>query len=442
MSPQIINIIESIITLAIFYAFYKVFLRKETFFKLNRVYLLCSLIFAVTIPFFNITINLFPAISSNGEVINKLVGFKQGYNQLNAVIIYAYSGKLTWNIFIDYLYIIYLLGVFISSLFFTIGLIRIFLLILNSTPKKYGRYRIIESSKILIPFSLFRWIIINPEKHTSEDMEQIIAHEKMHAFQLHSIDLIIIEVLVILFWFNPFIYWYRKSIREVHEYLADQAVVENGYDRIDYQQLLFCQCTGSRYVGLTSRFSYSLSKNRLKMLTMMKSKSISKIKIALAIPIAIITVFLFANPIEIVKAQGKTNTETQLVTIQDTVKIEEFELGKTRFEEKNGELVYFNVEQMPKFQGKSADEFRLFIQKNLKYPEEAQKLGKEGRVFIAFTVGKNGDVKDVDVARGVHPSLDQEAIRVVNISPRWEPGLNEGKEVNVRYTFPIVFKLK
>ena len=129
-------------------------------------------------------------------------------------------------------------------------------------------------------------------------MEQIIAHERMHAFQLHSLDLILIEVLVILFWFNPFIYWYRKSIREVHEYLADQAVVENGHDQVGYQKLLLNQVVGYRFVGLTSNFSYSLSKNRLKMLSMIKSKNTSKIKIALSIPFAIGAIFFFVNSVD------------------------------------------------------------------------------------------------------------------------------------------------
>lgn len=393
---------------------------------------------STTIPFLNFNLEFIDTyFSSEVSILNTVSELRRGYNELNAVIIYANSGKLTWNFLMDSLPYIYLTGVFAASIFFIIGLIRIIFLIVKSTPLKYGKYRIVQSSSILIPFSLFRWIIINPEKYSSEDMEQIIAHEKMHAFQLHSIDLIIIEVLVILFWFNPFIYWYRKSIREVHEYLADQAVVENGYDRLGYQKLLFSQCTGSRYVGLTSRFSYSLSKNRLKMLTIMKSKNISKIKIAVAVPIVFLALFLFSNPGEMLKAQESPNLETKQVTIQDTAKVEIVE-----FEEKNGELIYFTVDVMPKFRGGDADNFRMFIQENLKYPEEAQKLEKEGRVFVSFTVDKSGNVKDVEVVRGVHSSLDQEALRVVNASPKWEPGLEDNKPVSVRYTFPIVFKLK
>ena len=429
------NILESAIILAIFCLFYKAFLKKETFFKLNRLYLLSSLLFASIIPFLNINMGLFANhISSGNDILNRISGIKQGYNEINEVIIYAYSGKLTWTVIKNYLSIIYMLGVFISGVFFVFGLGKIIIMILKSSPQKYDGYRIIESPQANVPFSLFKWIIINPDKYSSDDMKQIIVHERMHAFQLHSFDLIFIEVLVILFWFNPFIYWYRKSIREVHEYLADQAVVENGYDRIDYQQLLLSQFTGSRFIGLTSSFSYSLSKNRLKMLTMMKSKKILKTKIVLAIPFAVAFIFFFTNSTEFAKATNTNSIEKEIVALEDTVKVEtEVEM--------DGE-VYFTAEVMPKFQGKESGEFRFFIQKNLKYPEDAQKKGISGTVYIQFDVDKEGNVRNAKVVRGVDPWLDAEALRVTKLSPKWTPAEDKGEKVNVRFTFPIVFVLK
>lgn len=432
MSFDILNIIESAITLAIFYLFYKIFLKKETFFKMNRLYLLSSLLFAVTIPFLNINLGMVPNFSSGNNILQEISGLKRGYNEINEVIIYAYSGKLTWTIIFKYLSTIYILGTVISTVFFVFGLGRIFIIIYQNRSKKYGKYRIVQTPNAVVPFSLFKWIIINPEKYSSNDMEQVIAHERMHAFQLHSLDLILIEVLVILFWFNPFIYWYRKSIREVHEYLADQAVVENGHDQLDYQKLLLNQVVGYRFVGLTSSFSYSLSKNRLKMLSMIKSKNTSKIKIALAIPFAIVALFFFVNSVDFAKANGTVTNEI-IISSQDTL--------ITKITEK-GKLVYFDAEVMPKFQGEEADAFRAYIQKNLIYPVEAQKKGITGRVFIQFDVNAKGKVVNANVARGADPDLDKEALRVVNSSPNWEPGIDGGKPVTIRYTFPIAFFFK
>ena len=231
---------------------------------------------------------------------------------------------------------------------------------------------------------------------------------------------------------NPFIYWYRKSIREVHEYLADQAVVENGHDQIDYQKLLLNQVVGDRFVGLTSSFSYSLSKNRLKMLSMIKSKNISKIKIALAIPFAIVALFFFVNSVDLAKAQGSVTNEIS-VSFQDTVINKITEKGKA---------VYYNVDVMPTFQGQESGAFRNFIHKNLKYPAEAQKKGASGRVFVQFDINPKGNVVNATIVRGADADLDKEALRVVNTSPKWEPGYENGKPVTVRYTFPISFKLQ
>ena len=446
MSFDILNALESAITLAIFYLFYKIVLRNETFFKMNRLYLLSSLLFAVTVPFLNINLGVFSNYFSLGNnIFQEIAGIRIAYNEISEVVVYAYSGKLTFTIVLKYLSAIYLLGLLISSVFFVFGLGKIILLIIRSKPVSFGKYRIVETTDAIVPFSLFKWIIINPDKYSSDDMEQIIAHEKMHAFQLHSFDLIFIEVLVILFWFNPFIYWYRKSIREVHEYLADQAVVENGYDRIDYQQLLLSQFTGSRFVGLSSSFSYSLSKNRLKMLTMIKSKNITKTKIALAIPFAIITLFFFVNSVDFAKASGKVSSEN-MISPQDTIKeeiviITKEENPKAKFEKYSDDNFYYVVEDMPTFQGKNKDHFRVFIQENLKYPKIAQENGISGKVFVKFDVNSKGDVDNIVIIRGVDPSLDKEALRVVKSSPKWEPGKQRGKQVRVRFTFPIVFAL-
>jgi TonB family protein len=431
--------------MAMFFLIYKAFLSKETFFRLNRVYLLSALLFSVTIPFISLNINSLPDLgigySTNNE--SGLAGIRNGYNELNAVIIYAYSTKLSWTVLKHYLTIIYYIGVITSFAMFLTGLGRMLFIIYRSKTIKYGKYSIVENKDIVVPFSLFKWIIINPEKHSSKDIEKIIVHEKMHAFQLHSLDLIFIEVLVILFWFNPFIYWYRKSIREVHEYLADQAVVENGFDRVDYQKLLLSQVADKRFIGLTSSFSYSLSKNRLKMLTMMKSKNSSKIKVALVIPVVTVALFLFINPVELVKANDGRKLVNENVAQQDTIKQQAFDVIKDGENTiiKTKDDIFYEVEEMPKFDKQGADAFRFFIQQNLKYPEEAQKNGEQGRVFVSFVVNKIGYVQDVKIARGVSPSLDKEAARVVKSSPKWEPGKQDGKAVNVRYTFPIVFAL-
>jgi len=125
---------------------------------------------------------------------------------------------------------------------------------------------------------------------------------------------------------------------------------------------------------------------------------------------------------------------------QDT-EIEIFEFAEEE-EEVNEMEVFFVVEDMPTFQGQSSDAFRIYIQKNLKYPMIAQENGVSGRVFVQFDVNGKGSIENVIVVRGVDPSLDREAVRVVKSSPKWTPGKQRGRPVRVRFTFPIVFQLE
>jgi protein TonB len=106
------------------------------------------------------------------------------------------------------------------------------------------------------------------------------------------------------------------------------------------------------------------------------------------------------------------------------------------------EPVFFIVEEMPSFQGKGEDGFRQFIAKNLRYPEIAAENGISGRVYVQFAVNSKGQVVDAVVVRGIDPALDQEALRVVTSSPRWEPGRQRGTPVKVQFTFPINFILE
>ncbi|MCK7537596.1 MAG: energy transducer TonB [Marinilabiliales bacterium] len=104
--------------------------------------------------------------------------------------------------------------------------------------------------------------------------------------------------------------------------------------------------------------------------------------------------------------------------------------------------IFLVVEDMPTFQGQEKDAFRVYIQQNLKYPVIAQENGISGRVYVSFVVDRDGSLTNVQVVRGVDPSLDKEAVRVVKSSPKWTPGKQRGRAVRVSFTFPIVFQLQ
>ena len=137
--------------------------------------------------------------------------------------------------------------------------------------------------------------------------------------------------------------------------------------------------------------------------------------------------------------------EDELI-LEDTEADQDTEIEIVEFEEEEEVVeeaeVFFVVENMPEFQGQSSDAFRTYIQQNLKYPVIAQENGISGRVYVQFDIGPDGNVTNAMVVRGVDPSLDKEALRVVRSSPKWTPGSQRGRPVRVRFTFPIVFQLQ
>ena len=121
---------------------------------------------------------------------------------------------------------------------------------------------------------------------------------------------------------------------------------------------------------------------------------------------------------------------------------EPMEISQLEDKTESGDDIYFVVEDMPTFNNRSSDAFRIYIQENLRYPVEAQRKGIQGRVFVQIDIDENGEVKNAKVVRGVDEILDNEALRVVRASPRWRPGLQRGQPITVRFTFPIVFQLQ
>lgn len=149
--------------------------------------------------------------------------------------------------------------------------------------------------------------------------------------------------------------------------------------------------------------------------------------------------FAFSGCSSIVNLKSSRNSSAKPRSVKDSrVKVDR----KAPEESKDEQQVFFVVEDMPKFQGKSSNAFRTYIHKNLNYPAIAQENGVSGRVFVQFDITKQGYVTNVTVVRGVDPSLDKEAVRVIKSSPRWTPGKQRGKPVKVRFTFPIAFQLQ
>ncbi len=280
------------------------------------------------------------------------------------------------------------------------------------------------------PFSFFIIIFLSDDIYKKGDIKKIITHEKIHVQQKHSFDLIILELLTIIQWFNPFIWFYKSTIKEIHEFLADEGVLSEGHSRTDYQELLLNQTFGIQLNGISNNFNpacVGLIKRRFIMMSKLKTNKSVLLKMVFIVPLAVILTLVISISI---------SEKVIAYEIPDDSKIETLKIADFPQEDK----VYEVVEQMPKYPG--GDKSRVaFIVENTKYPEKARKEGITGTVMVSFIVEKDGKITNVELLKGIGGGCDEEAMRVVSIMPQWEPGMNKGKPVRVQFNMPFSFML-
>lgn len=249
-------------------------------------------------------------------------------------------------------------------------------------------------------------------------------------------DQIFIELFGVIQWFNPFYWILKKTLIEIHEFQADEVVIKESAETHTYMDSIVSIAFSGIALSLGNNFNKSLT---LKRLVMMNTKKVKRF----AIPATLLSFALAFSLLFIISCE---KSDTQEVFEDETM------LTVTKTQGAEGvsqtistEEVFVVVENMPKFMddnSKSHDKFRSFIAENLVYPEIALENGIQGRVFVSFIVEADGSVSNVKIVRGVDPSLDREAVRVIESSPRWEPGTQKGTKVRVSFTFPISFSLK
>jgi TonB family protein len=431
MSTTVINFVfESGVSLIIFTLIYILFLRKETFFMLNRIYLMAAVLFSVLLPFIHFQANnALPSVML-GEVTVTAMRYQ---NLLQTVTVYGtkLSGTFEQTIrSIGLIRFIYLSGTAFFLLLFLYRLFQITSLIMYSESERKNGIRIVKIDRDTTPFSFFNFVFINRNYLDSPGMKEMVAHETEHVRQGHSFDVMILELLTISQWFNPFIWLLKRSIRENHEFLADHGVLKPGVSSAAYRLLLLGSSLEQQPV-IANNFNYSLTKIRIKMITQIKSSKTAVLKLSLGLMVtaALLMSFAFDKEQYTIQDSKSVNQPTEMTASNQQ------EVKQTK------DKVYKVVDQMPEFLGGELA-LRTYIGKNIKYPDDAVKAGIQGKEIVTFVIDKDGNVVNPKIARGINPSLDKEALRVVGSMPKWIPGKEKGKNVAVSYTVPISFKLK
>lgn len=431
MNTLPVYLAQSGISLALLYAVYWLFLRKETFFNVNRTYLVLSVLFSLLFPLLR-----FKFFIPAGEETTF-------YVLLDAVTISSSKIEQTFTqnrSALEYFIIVYFTGVSIFGARFIFQIGQLLWIVNKYGITRHEGMRVVFVDSNYSPFSFFNIIFINRKEMNQENIGEIIAHEQVHVRQNHSIDLILLEFLTIVQWFNPVIWFYRTSVKSVHEYLADEGVLQSGYNPVSYQQALLGQTLGIQVNDLTNNFNHSLLTKRFIMMTKNKSNQLAKLKALLVAPLAFMLAVAFTtSPVVQTMAQVESKKQQQESPTPPPVPPPPPNAELQNPQEADVPI-FVVVEVMPEFPG--GDEARMkYLVENIKYPEEARKKGIQGTVYVTFIVEKDGKISEVRVLRGIGGGCDEEAIRVVENMPNWTPGKQRGEAVRVQFNMPFRFTL-
>ncbi len=417
-------ITKSSLSLIIIWLVWYTLLRKVYRFGAVRYFLMVGIVFSMLFPFIvpaviSLLPNSFTSISL--PILYLIPEVTVSPNQ--GAVFFSWN-----NIFTA----IYFIAVFILLARLAVQISKIGILKLTGKKTQKDGFAVIEHSKTLPPFSFFRTCFINPNEIPTEKIDLILQHESVHINHYHSVDIIILELIGLFQWFNPFYWLLKRAVVEIHEFQADQVVLTTKSNRHEYLDSIVSLAFCGIALSLGNNFNKSLT---LKRLAMMNSKKHRRYFVpALVLSFALAFGFIFF--ISCNKTEPSDDKEV-VVTKSQVVKNENHDL--------DDETVFTVVEDMPTFDNDNSqtlDKFRGYIAKNLKYPDIAAENGIQGRVYVTFVIDSEGNVKNARIERGVDSSLDQEALRVVNSCPKWKPGKQGGKNVAVQFTFPIVFKLQ
>jgi TonB family protein len=432
--------------LVLFYGFYALLLRKETFFQLNRVYLVSASALSFFIPVIQAgwVQNLF----ITQEVHYAVYGSQITIVQLKPVANVPVSiGQV--------LACLYFIGVL-----FLVGRLIWQLVVLN---------KIIKGDQQGVAYSFFKKIKV--DQH-ADNNSIINAHEQVHARQWHSADVFIIEAVMIINWFNPVVYFYRRAIKHVHEFIADSHAIKAADNRADYAMLLLTKAFEVPTHNLVNHFfNHSLLKQRIVMLQKNKSQRIKLIKYGLSAPLFVlmlvlssatvnnsravkiinqkaeqvlarpaITVNVTNKPVDLVNDNPAYAVTSAIVKTNDQDIKKDLTVRATDTLNKDNSQVFAAVEQAPSFPG-GFDAFYKFLARNTVYPAAMRANNIQGKVIVTFVVEKDGSLSNVRALRGPGYGANEEAVRVVSLSPKWTPGNQNGRAVRVQFTTAIMFSL-
>ena len=293
MGIFLIYILKSAVCLSLFYLFYRLLLSKETFHRFNRIALLGILFLSLLIPFIEVTTAHQTELSQTVLTVEQLLMMAEAMDPAEVTVAQPEELSISW---VQVLLLFYLVGIIFFACRNLYSLSRLLLLIKSGKQERLeGGVRLIVLEREVAPFSWMRYIVIS-RKDLEEDGCEILIHEMAHIQNRHSIDLLVADICIFFQWFNPGIWLLKQELQNIHEYEADETVINEGIDAKDYQLLLIKKAVGTRLYSMANSFNHSKLKKRITMMLKEKSNPWARLKYLYVLPLAAIAVTAFARP--------------------------------------------------------------------------------------------------------------------------------------------------
>ena len=493
MGIFLIHILKSSICLALLYLCYRLLLGKETFHRFNRIALLSLPVFSCVIPFIEVTMQVPSEMNIPFMVLEETMLM----TDINPEDVLIETPKhFPWNALI--------LSVYAGGFLFLLvrhgwSICRMVCLLRTGRKEKIDKdITLYIHRKKVAPFSWMNRIAIS-EEDLEKNGKAILAHERAHIRNRHSWDLLLAQACVFLQWFNPAAWFWMYDLKTIHEYEADEWVIRHDMDARSYQLSMIESVVGTRLFTMANSFNQSLLNKRITMMNKGRSHHWARLKYLFVLPVVGISVVAFAHPpvdvfsysflnsaglpttVEMKRTGAFTSSmkDSILVVVDEKMQgygqsilesipgdqilsvltlhrestVEEYgdkaKHGVIKITTKKTEsttpvkekLIFQVVEEMPEFPG-GMEECLKFINQNTRYPIEAHRNGIHGRVWVSCVISEKGDIESPHIFRSADPLLDAEALRVIKSMPKWKPGKEKGKAVNVRFTLPVIFKIQ
>ena len=446
MGVFFIYILKSSVCLVLFYLFFRLLLSKETFHRFNRMALLGVLFFSLLIPCIEVTTRHQVEVQQAVLSIEQLLLMAELEATPANVGAVQETSAISW---VQIVLLVYLAGILFLACRNIYSLICLFRLIHSGKHEKLEKgVTLVVHNQEIAPFSWMNYIVIS-RKDLEENGREILIHEMAHIHHRHSVDLLVADICIFFQWFNPGAWLLKQELQNVHEYEADETVINEGVNAKEYQLLLIKKAVGTRLYSMANSFNHSKLKKRITMMLKEKSNPWARLKYLYVLPLAAIAVTAFARPeisekMEEISAV-KVNDLAEIVqekVLQDTVKVSKDEkkddlvVSGVKSKEEEEIVIFEVVEQMPEYPG-GMSALQKYLSEKIAGSPMKGKAG--GRVMVGFTVAETGKIKDVRVLQSDEASLNQEAERIVSEMPDWIPGKQRGRPVPVKYTVPIRF---